>query len=173
MLNSVPRGYILSVVLAYAIQPDLPARIRDSVALVEAVRAPRAGVDPAVAALRQLADEALGSMRGILAVSLGDRIQTGDAIPNEKSDAERAGYLADLNEALTVVRRSLEQYESADFDTFVRSIRTYAPDLGAELQRTRREFAAYTRQVERTLILFGAGTRDDADLIDDLVPDVA
>lgn len=47
------------------------------------------------------------------------------------------------------------------------------PDLAPDLVRTCREYVAYTREAERTLILFGAGADDDVDLIGDLVPDVA
>lgn len=78
-----------------------------------------------------------------------------------------------LNSALAPVRLSLQPYQSEEFDEFPRSVHVYAPDLASELQRTARDYLAYTHEVERTLILFGAGTDDDVDLIGDLAPDVA
>ena len=166
-------GIILFDMLAYANTADFPSRLRDGLALVQAGRAPATKVDTAFAELRQLAEEALAAMRGILAVPLGTRIQTGDSAPDEQSDTKRASYLAELNGALDVVRRNLRQHESSEFENFVRMIQSRDRDLGARLEETLREYLAYTREVERTLVLFGAGTDDDVDLIGDLVPDVA
>lgn len=131
--------------------------------------------DGGIRLLRQSAQDSIDSIRSQLATSLVDSIDAGfdtSFSVDDLSPDERAKYKERIDSTLEVVRGARHLYESPAYERFIRLVSSHASDLAPALRQAQRDFVAYSRETERVLVLFGAGTDDDAaDL--DLIPDVA
>ena len=155
---------------------DIPKFLRTTVPIADwaGVGVRRSSESSVQARLRADARESITLMQSILQVPLLQRVQTTSEVDtDDMPEAERASYFEKLNSLLDVVRATRQLYEGAMYQHFLRLVRDNAPDLAVEFASKHMQFVEYSLEFERILVLFGAGTDDDAELIADVVPHVA
>jgi hypothetical protein len=88
----------------------------------------------------------------------------------EEPAPDEAEAVSGLNVLLDLLRSCRHQATGAAGDALVRALRARQPDLAKLYEATRSDFLERLAELERMLVLFGAGSEADAGLGMDLIP---
>jgi hypothetical protein len=88
-----------------------------------------------------------------------------------KPPTDEGSDLAGLNALLDLLRRCREGTVGASGQTLGRALRIRRPHLASLYESKKSEFLERIVDLEKMLILFGAGTEDDAELGIDFIPE--